>query len=161
MEKSSIRRNDEASGTRTKPRSLTVGGAVLDCGGAPPSSPPSPSTVTASGCMASSAGAAQDPARSRAPPVWSLNGLEGGGEACCMMTFSWLHQQAWVQEGEVRASPSAWNGLSPTARNAERSDPRCLEQSAMPLGNWVHFSMPGSGWFQRRIVPFSYCFANA
>ena len=29
------------------------------------------------------------------------------------------------------------------------------------LGNGAHFSTPVSDWFQRRIAPWSYCFANA
>lgn len=155
MEKYSIRMNHKTSSKRTKPCALTVGSSLLDCGEhlLSPHHPPS----TASACMTSKAGAAQNLSLKLGSPHvdWKV-----GTEACCRMTISWLNQQARVQEGEMGAAPSGWNGLGPTASNAEHSDPRCLEQSALPLGNRAHFSMPVSGWFQRRIAPFSYCFAN-
>lgn len=130
------------------PLSLTVGHILS------PDLPPS----AALACMTSKAGAAQGLSLKLGSPCVAW---KAGAETCCRMTLSWLYQEARVQEGEMGAAPSGWNGLGPTASNAEFSDPRCLEQSAMPLGNRAHFSMPVSGWFQRRIALFSYCFANA
>lgn len=59
------------------------------------------------------------------------------------------------------SGPQDGVALVPLRVTPEHSDPQCLEQPATALGQGVHFSTPVSGWFQRRIAPFSYCCANA
>lgn len=156
VEKRSIRMNHKTGSKRAEPCAPTVGSSLLDRGERflSPQGPPS----AASACMTSQTGVAQSLSLKLGSPHvnWKV-----AAETCCRMTVSRLYQQAPVQDREMGTAPSRRNSLGPITSNAEQSDPRCLEQSAMPLGNGAHFSRPVSGWFQRRIAPLSYCFANA
>lgn len=134
------------------PCACTVGPSVLGV------DPSSLSTVTlssrSSACMAAHLRLGS--------PTWPLSGLESMKCGLLPVNHFWLSEQT-PRAGWGNRSPTHWPQWpwSHCRELPSLSSPRCLEDSTAPLGDQAHSSRTNSGWLERRIAPFSYCFTNA